>query len=78
MEYGLDGRDSNPVTEKFFSLHVVQTGSGTRSASYPTGTGVDFPGGKVAGCEVDHSPTSSADINNGVAIPLYISMTVIN
>jgi len=29
--------------------HCVQTGSGAHPASYPTGTGVSFPGGKAAG-----------------------------
>jgi hypothetical protein len=28
-----------------------------------------FPWGKAAGCEVDHSPPSSADVKNGGAIP---------
>jgi hypothetical protein len=33
-----------------FSLHHrVQTGSGAHPASYPTGTGGTFPGGKAAG-----------------------------
>jgi hypothetical protein len=33
-----------------FSLHHrFQNGSGAHPASYPTGTGVSFPGGKAAG-----------------------------
>jgi len=34
-----------------FSLvhHCVQTASGARPASYPMGTGGNFPGGKAAG-----------------------------
>jgi hypothetical protein len=30
-------------------LHVVQTGSGAHTASYPLGAGGYFPGGKAAG-----------------------------
>jgi len=34
----------------FFSLrHRVQTGAGAHPASYTTGTGSSFPGGKAAG-----------------------------
>jgi hypothetical protein len=35
------GQDCSP-------LHVVQTGSGSHSASYPVGTGGSFPGVKLA------------------------------
>jgi hypothetical protein len=35
--------------QDFSSLHSVQTGSGARPASYPTGIGGSFPGGKAAG-----------------------------
>jgi hypothetical protein len=48
-----------------FSLHHrSQNGSGAHPISYPMGTGVSFPGGKVAGHEADHSPPSSADVKN--------------
>jgi hypothetical protein len=33
----------------FSLLHVVQTGSGAHTASFPMGTGGSFPGGKAAG-----------------------------
>jgi hypothetical protein len=33
----------------FSLLHIIQTGSGAHPASYSVGTGVSFPGGKVAG-----------------------------
>jgi len=47
----------------FFPLHhCVQTGSGAHPASYPVGTGVSFPGVKQPGCEADHSPPSSAEV----------------
>jgi hypothetical protein len=35
--------------QEFSLLHVVQTGSGVHSNSYPIGTGGSFPGGKAAG-----------------------------
>jgi hypothetical protein len=53
LGYGLDNPGSRirfPAGAGNFSLrHRVQNGSGAHSASYPIGTGVSFPGGKVAG-----------------------------
>jgi hypothetical protein len=53
LGYGLDNRSSRvlfPTGAGNFSLHHrVQTGSGAHPASYPMGTRVSFPGGKVAG-----------------------------
>jgi len=50
----IPGRGSDWV---FFSLpHCIQTGSGAHPASYP---GVRLPG-----CEVDHSPPSSSKVKN--------------
>jgi hypothetical protein len=49
--YRLDGRGVGvraPVGSKFFSLHVVQTGSGANPASYTMDTGGDFLRGKAA------------------------------
>jgi hypothetical protein len=47
--YGLDGPGSKRGTVKIF-LHNVQTSSdGAYPASYPVGTGGDFPGFKAAG-----------------------------
>jgi hypothetical protein len=52
LGYGLDDRGSRvrfPAEAGNFSLHHrVQNGSGTHSASYPTGTRGYFPGGKAA------------------------------
>jgi hypothetical protein len=35
--------------QEFFLLHVVQTGFGAHSTSYPMGTEDFLPGGKAAG-----------------------------
>jgi hypothetical protein len=43
----------------------VQTGSGAHPASCTMGTGGPFPGGKRRpGRDADHSPTSSAEVEN--------------
>jgi hypothetical protein len=47
----------------------METGSRTHPASYPVGTGADFPEIKRPGREADHSPPSSAEVKNGGAIP---------
>jgi hypothetical protein len=51
--YGLDDRMSEvrfPAgAENIFLHHRVQTGSGAHPASYPMGTRISFPGGKLAG-----------------------------
>jgi hypothetical protein len=50
--YGPDGQGDGVqvlVGAGFFSLHVIQTGSGAYPASYPKGTGGSFPRGKAAG-----------------------------
>jgi hypothetical protein len=44
--YGLDDRG---VGVRVPCLHVVQTVSGTHSASYRMGNGGSFPGGKATG-----------------------------
>jgi hypothetical protein len=66
---GLDDRAvevrSPTGAEDFSSSPCVQTGSGAQPASYPMGTGVSFPGGKVRpGRDADHSPPSSAEVKN--------------
>jgi hypothetical protein len=38
-----------PIRFRISLLHIVQTGSGAHPASYPMGTGCDFPGIKAAG-----------------------------
>jgi hypothetical protein len=52
------------VARDFLVSHNVQTGSGAHPASYPVGTIGSFPGRAV-----DHSPSYSAEIKNGGAIP---------
>jgi hypothetical protein len=47
--YGLEGPGSIPGRQDLFLLHIVRTGSEAHPASYPVGTGGDFPGGRVAG-----------------------------
>jgi hypothetical protein len=43
-------RGSNPGRNRgFFLLHIVQTSTGSHSASYPVGTGGCIPGDKAAG-----------------------------
>jgi hypothetical protein len=56
---------------KFYLRHHVQTGSGAHPASYPIGTGGSFHGGKVAGREADHSPSSSAKVKERVELYLH-------
>jgi hypothetical protein len=56
---------SQTEAEGVSSSLCVQTGSGTHPASYPMGTGGPFPGGKARpGCDADHSPPSSAEVEN--------------
>jgi hypothetical protein len=68
-DYGLDDREIGvrfPAEAKDFSCSFcVQTGSGAHSASCAMGTGGPFPGGKARpGREADHSPPSSAEVEN--------------
>jgi hypothetical protein len=66
-DYGLDDRGSIPDRGRgfFSSSPCVQTGSGAHPASYPMGTGGPFLGGKARPRrDVDHSPPSSAEVNN--------------
>jgi hypothetical protein len=68
-DYGLDDRAigvRSPAGAKDFSSSLcVQTGSGAHPASCIIGTGGPFPGGKSAGgCNADHSPPSSAEVEN--------------
>jgi hypothetical protein len=55
--------------EKFniegYSNNSNQTGSGAHLASCPLGTGGSFRGGKARpGLDADHSPPSSAEVEN--------------
>jgi hypothetical protein len=66
LGYRLDVRGSRfrfPAGAGNFSLHHrVQNGSGAHPASYPMGNRVSFPGIKRPGREADHSPPSSAEV----------------
>jgi hypothetical protein len=55
--------------KEFLLVHSVQSASGTHSGCYPMSTGVLFPKVKGQGRETDHSPPSSAEVENGAAIP---------
>jgi hypothetical protein len=68
-DYGLDDRAigvrSPAEAEDFSSSHCVQTGSGAHSTSCPVGTGGPSPGIKARpGRDADHSPPSSAEVEN--------------
>jgi hypothetical protein len=56
----------SPAGAKDFSSSLCdQTGSGAHPASYTMGTGGPFPGGKARpGRDADHSPPSSAEVEN--------------
>jgi hypothetical protein len=67
--YGLDDRAievRSPAGAKDFSCSLcVQTGSGAHPASCTMGTGGPFPGAKARlGRDADHSPLSSAQVEN--------------
>jgi hypothetical protein len=68
-DYGLDDREigvRSPAWKKDFSSTLcVQPGSGAHPASCTIGTGGPFPGGKARpGRDADHSPPSSAEVEN--------------
>jgi hypothetical protein len=68
-DYGLDDRAigvrSPAGAEDFSSSLCVQTGSGAHPASYTMGTGVLSPEVKARpGRDTDHSPPSSAEVEN--------------
>jgi hypothetical protein len=68
-DYGLDDRAfgvRSPAAAKDFSCSLcVQTGSGAHPASCTMGIGGPFPGGKTRlGRDADHSPPSSAEVEN--------------
>jgi hypothetical protein len=73
---GLDDRKVGvrvPVGEIFSPLHVVQTGSEVRPASYTMGKGGSFLGSKTA----DHSPPTSAEVKKMwiyTSTPPYVFM----
>jgi hypothetical protein len=55
-------------SKTFFLFHSFQIDSGAHPASYPVGPGALSPGVRRKGREADHSPQSSAKVNEG-AIP---------
>jgi hypothetical protein len=56
--------------QEFFLLHSVQTSHEAHPALYTVGTGASFPmWGNQLGHGSDHSPPSSAKVENGGAIP---------
>jgi hypothetical protein len=68
-DYALDDRAigvrSPAETRDFSSNLCVQTSSGANPASCTMGTGSPFPGGKARPeCDADHSPPSTAKVNN--------------
>jgi hypothetical protein len=72
LSYGLDDRDpiSGRFWEFFYSSQRTEVGFAAHPASYPMGSGVKRPGR-----EADHSPPSSADVNNAwnyTSTPPYI------
>jgi hypothetical protein len=56
----------SPAEARDFSSNLcVQTDSGVHPASCPMGTGGRFPGAKERpGLDADHSPPSSAEVEN--------------
>jgi hypothetical protein len=68
-DYGLDDRAigvrSSAGVKDFSCSLCVQTGSGAHPASCTMSTGGPFPGGKARpGRDADHSPPSSAEVEN--------------
>jgi hypothetical protein len=68
-DYGLDDREigvrSPAGAEDFSSSLCVQTGSGAHPACCTMSTGGPFPGSKTRpGRDADHSPPSSAEVEN--------------
>jgi hypothetical protein len=68
-DYGLDdqaiGVRSPAGAKDFSSILCVQTGSGAHPASCTMSTGGLFPGVKaLPGRDADHSPPSSAEVEN--------------
>jgi hypothetical protein len=68
-DYGLDNRAigfrSPEEAKDISSILCVHTGSEANPASCPMGTGGPFPGGKARPeCDADHSPASSAEVEN--------------
>jgi hypothetical protein len=57
--------DPRQRRKNFSSILCVQTGSGAHPASCTMGTGGSFPGAKARpGLDTDHSPPSSAEVEN--------------
>jgi hypothetical protein len=57
-----------PGTGNFYIHYRVQTGYGAHPGSYAMGTRGSFPGVKPPEREADHSPPSSAEVNERVEL----------
>jgi hypothetical protein len=53
---------------QYFLLQSTQTGFGTHLAFYPIDAAGHSPSLKQRGCEVDHTPPSSAKVKTGAVI----------
>jgi hypothetical protein len=80
MSYGLDDRLSIPGRGNdgnFCLRYRVQTGSGSHPASFLMGTEDSLPGVKPPEREVDHSPSSIAEVKDAwshASIHQYVFM----
>jgi hypothetical protein len=54
----------SPYEQHFSPLHVIQSGSGAHTASYPMDTAAVTPGVKWLGREADHPSPTSAEFSN--------------
>jgi hypothetical protein len=61
---GQSGFDPQQRQKYFSSSLCVQTGSGALPARCTMGTWGPFPGAKASGHDADHSPPSSAEVEN--------------
>jgi hypothetical protein len=61
-----------PLDRRLGGPQRVQTGSGAHPASYPMGTGGQFPGGKARpGRDADHSPHLVPRLSTGCPKKMY-------
>jgi hypothetical protein len=69
MGYGVDGRGSNPGRDKILYSAASRPTLGPIQSPIQLVLGVLSSGLKWPGCEADHSPPSSAEVQNVGAIP---------
>jgi hypothetical protein len=77
--YGQDGGVGIPVPvgQEFSLLHVIQTGSGAHTASYPVDAGDSFTALKWPEREADHPPPTSFEVKKTwvyISTPTYAFM----